>query len=81
MTQEALQIKRHSIMPRWDKSQMEAGAVRIHARFQALITSVIESADWANYRLTKDPLEVGQSCMALTGQVLRSSHSKAQRSR
>lgn len=60
MTQEALQIKRHSIMPRWDKSQMEAGAVRIHARFQALITSVIESADWANYRLTKDPLEVGR---------------------
>ena len=60
MTQEALQIKRHSIMPRWDKSQMEAGAVRIHARFQALITSVLESADWANYRLTKDPLEVGR---------------------
>ena len=39
---------------------MEAAAVRIHQRFQGQLISVIESADWANYRLSSDPLEVGR---------------------
>lgn len=39
---------------------MEAGAVRIHQRFQGLLLSVIESADWANYRISADPIEAGR---------------------
>ena len=39
---------------------MEAGAVRIHQRFQGMLLSVIESADWANYRISSDPVEAGR---------------------
>ena len=60
MTQDLLQIKHPTLPARWSKQQMEAGAVRIHQRFQGLLLSVIESADWANYRISSDPIEAGR---------------------
>lgn len=60
MPQNKLKINRPSLSANWTPEQMRAGAVRIHNRFAALLTSVIESADWANYRQTKRPLEVGR---------------------
>ena len=60
MPQNKLKINRPSLSGNWTPEQMRAGAVRIHNRFAALLTSVIESADWANYRQTKRPLEVGR---------------------
>ena len=60
MPQNKLKINRPSLSSNWTPEQMRAGAVRIHNRFASLLTSVIESADWANYRQTKRPLEVGR---------------------
>ena len=60
MPQNKLKINRPSLSANWTPEQMRAGAVRIHNRFAALLTSVIESADWANYRQRKRPLEVGR---------------------
>jgi len=60
MPQNKLKINRPLLSANWTPEQMRAGAVRIHNRFAALLTSVIESADWANYRTSKRPLEVGR---------------------
>jgi len=55
-----LQIQRPDMLNTWTPEQMRAGAVRIHNRFQCLLSSVIESADWANYRRAEFPLELGR---------------------
>lgn len=55
-------------MSKWTKDQMKAAAVRIHARFQGLLISVIESADWSNYRLTDNPLEAGRPSWPIPGE-------------
>jgi hypothetical protein len=60
MPQNKLKINRPSLAANWTPEQMRAGAVRVHNRFAALLTAVIESADWANYRLSKRPIEVGR---------------------
>ena len=68
MTQNKLQINRPSLTSTWTKAQMEAAAVRIHQRFQGLLVSIIESADWANYRLTKNPIEAGRPAFPEPGE-------------
>ena len=60
MTYAKLEINRPALTATWTKAQMEAAVVRIHQRFQGLFTSIIESADWANYRLVDHPLEAGR---------------------
>lgn len=60
MAHSKLRINRPALSSSWTPEQMRAGAVRIHNRFQGLLTSVIESADWANYRQVDHPLEVGR---------------------
>lgn len=60
MPQNKLKINRPPLTATWTPEQMRAAVVRIHNRFAALLTSIIESADWANYRLTKRPIEVGR---------------------
>ena len=68
MTRPLLQINRPTLMTPWTQDQMKAAAVRIHARFQGLLISVIESADWANYRLTDDPVEAGRPPWPIPGE-------------
>jgi hypothetical protein len=60
MTYGKLEINRPALTATWSKAQMEAAVVRIHQRFQGLFISIIESADWANYRLVDHPLEAGR---------------------
>lgn len=60
MAQNRLNIQRPELRNTWTPEQMRAGAVRIHNRFQCLLASVIESADWANYRRADSPLELGR---------------------
>lgn len=60
MAQAKLKINRPHLHETWTPEQMRAAVVRIHNRFQGLVQSVIESADFANYRITKQPLELGR---------------------
>lgn len=60
MTENKLQINRPEISSQWTPEQVRAAAVRVHNRFAGLVASVIESADWANYRLSSRPIEVGR---------------------
>ena len=81
MTQNKLEINRPSMVSTWTPEQMRAAVVRIHNRFQGLILSVIESADWANYRLADYPIEVGRPAWPEPGKycdlVLQRRHSAA----
>jgi hypothetical protein len=60
MKQKALKINRPSLTATWTAEQMDNAKVRIHQRFQGLVTSIIESADWGNFKLTPNPVEVGR---------------------
>jgi len=60
MKPNSLKINRPSLTATWTAEQMDNAKVRIHQRFQGLITSIIESADWGNFKLTPNPLEVGR---------------------
>ena len=60
MKQRQLKINRPSLTATWTAEQMDNAKVRIHQRFQGLITSIIESADWGNFKLTPNPVEVGR---------------------
>lgn len=60
MTHSKLKINRPALTATWSPEQMRAAAVRIHNRFASLLSAIIESADWANYRLAQRPIEVGK---------------------
>ncbi len=81
MTQNKLEINRPSMVSTWTPEQMRAAVVRIHNRFQGLVLSIIESADWANYRLAEYPIEVGRPAWPEPGKycdlVLQRRHSAA----
>lgn len=57
MTQTKIKINQPHLNHGSSEAQLTEATTRIHNRFQGILVSMIESAAWGNWKLTKNPVE------------------------